>query len=72
MSSFLKEQKLVPVYRSADVGRAEVIRAALEEQGIHCALENELQAGLSGLLECRLLVMEQDFEVARQFIESHE
>jgi hypothetical protein len=68
----MAEEALVPVYQSADIGRAEVIRAALEDAGIHCALENELQAGFSGVLQCRLLVLQSDVPAAQEFINEHE
>lgn len=64
--------KLIPVYKTSDLGRAEVIRLALEENGIRCALENELQAGFSGVLQCRLFVLDRDEHAARRFIEAHE
>ncbi|MCA9000206.1 MAG: DUF2007 domain-containing protein [Planctomycetaceae bacterium] len=65
-------ERLVSVYRSSDVGRAEVIRAALIGEGIECAIENEHQAGLTGVTEVRLHVSEGDAERAREFIRSHE
>ncbi len=68
----MAEELLIPIYKTSDLGRAEVIRIALEESGIRCALENELQAGLSGILQCRLLVLASDFEAARQIIEESE
>lgn len=64
--------ELVPVYRTTDVGRAEVIRAALESEGITCAIENEHQAAFSGVLECRLHVHAADEARAREFIAAHE
>ncbi|WP_437192447.1 putative signal transducing protein [Planctomicrobium sp. SH527] len=68
----MAEELLIPIYKSSDIGRAEVIRIALEESGIRCALENELQAGLSGILQCRLLVLSSDFEAAREIIDECE
>jgi len=64
--------ELVPVYRTTDVGRAEIIRSALESQGIPCAIENERQAAFSGVLECRLHVQAADEVRAREFIAAHE
>ncbi|WP_437226798.1 DUF2007 domain-containing protein [Planctomicrobium sp. SH661] len=65
-------EELIPIYQTTDVGRAEIIKAALEEQGIHCAIENAHQAGLSGVLECRLHVLAKDEAFAREFISQHE
>jgi|GEM_PF-1599170 len=67
-----KRDALVPVYQTSDLGRAEVVRLALENEGIRCALENELQAGFSGVLQCRLFVFESDAAVARNLIQQHE
>jgi hypothetical protein len=64
--------ELVPVYQTTDVGRAEVIKMALENESIPCSLENELQAGMSGVLQCRLLVKAVDETAAREFIAQHE
>jgi len=63
---------LVPVYQTTDVGRAEIIRGALESEGIQCAIENEHQAAFSGVLECRLHVRAADEARAREFIAAHE
>jgi len=68
----MSEDTLVPIYQTTDVGRAEIIKGALEGQGIRCSLENEHQAALSGVLQCRLLVRQEDETLARDFIEAHE
>jgi hypothetical protein len=70
--AMMLEEKLVPVYETSDLARAEVIRAALESEGIRCSLENPHQAGLTGVLQCRLFVLEEDADRARDFIEQHE
>lgn len=63
---------LVSVYQTTDVGRAEVLRTVLASQGIDAFVENENQAGLSGVLECRVLVRVADEADARSFIIEHE
>jgi len=68
----MSENELVSVYKTTDVGRAEIIKGALEEEGVQAFIENENQAGLSGVLECRLLVNAADEARARAFIEQHE
>ncbi|HWL06880.1 MAG TPA: DUF2007 domain-containing protein [Planctomicrobium sp.] len=65
-------EQLVPVYESSNVGQLEVIRMALEDSGIRCSIENENQAGLSGVLQSRLFVLEKDADAARGFIEEVE
>ncbi len=69
---FGNDEELIPIYQSTDLGRTEVVRLALESEGIQCALENENQAGFSGVLQCRLFVRESDAEAARELIRSHE
>lgn len=64
--------RLVTVYVSTDVGRLEVIQAALGDAGIDSAIENERQAALTGVLESRLLVRADDETAAREFIAEHE
>jgi len=66
------DEKLVPIYRTTDVGRAEIIRAALIGEGIDCAIENEHQAGFAGVTQVRLHVGESDADEARAFIRGHE
>lgn len=68
----MQTERLTPVYESNDVGRAEVIRAALEEAGIPCSIENAHQAGFTGVLTCRLHVLENDVAAAEAFIAEHE
>lgn len=68
----MAEDKMVTVFETNDVGQAEIIRAALEAEGIDCALENEHQAGFTGALKCELMVMAANEARAREFIAQHE
>jgi hypothetical protein len=68
----MPEENLIAIYETSDLARAEVIRAALEGEGIRCSMENEHQAGLTGVLHCRLFVLEEDAGRAREFIQQHE
>ncbi|MEE8105621.1 MAG: DUF2007 domain-containing protein [Planctomycetota bacterium] len=52
--------ELVTVKRLKDPVKAEIIKGALEEQGINCLLDGAGQAGLSGLLTIRIQVLESD------------
>lgn len=68
----MTQERLVSVYETTDIGRAEVIQAALREAGIACSLENSHQAALPGVIPCRLLVLSADATRVRQFIQQHE
>jgi len=50
---------------------AAIMRNALVEQGIPCELENDHQAGLTGVLAIRLLVPEDRLVEARKFLDEH-
>ena len=51
---------LVTVLKLKDPVKAEIIKGALEEQGIRCLLDGAGQAGLSGLLTIRIQVLGAD------------
>lgn len=68
----MSEDKLVPIYTTTNIGKAEVIRAALEGEGIRCEIENEHQAGFSGVTKVRLFVLEKNKDDAVEFIDAHE
>ena len=63
---------LVQVYSLTDPTRAEVIRIALEQEGIPCEIANEHQAGLTGILTIRLFVRARDEDLAKKLINAHE
>lgn len=68
------DEHLVKVYSVPSAETAEIIRNALEEEGIRCAIGNEHQAaltGLGGMLAVEVYVGEHDVEKARALIESH-
>jgi len=64
----------VTIYRLNDPIKAEVIRNALEAQGLRCFLDGINQAAHPGLsaFEIRVQVHEQDKARAQQFLESHD
>ena len=66
------DERLIPIYQTTDVGRAEILRAALDGEGIEAFIDNEHQAGLSGVLQCRVLVRASDEAAAQQFVDEHE
>jgi len=60
------------VYTLYDENHAEVIRGALESEGIRCRIDGEHQAGMTNVFEVKLLVRAGDYDRARKIIESHE
>lgn len=68
----MTEDSLVPIYTANDATRADLIRDALENEGIACAVEGEHQAALTGVVAVRLFVKAEDEARARAFIEEHE
>lgn len=63
---------LVTVYTVRDAGHAEVIRGALEAEGISCQIGGEGQGGYTGLFDIEVLVRAIDADAAKKIIESHE
>jgi hypothetical protein len=65
---------LVAVYSVSNPVEAEIIKNALEAEGIRCFIEGENQAGEAGLiaLQIRLFVPANQAERAAKFIEEHE
>ena len=59
---------LVAVYSHYDAVMAEVLRLALGEQGIPAYVDNQRQAGLTGVLMVRIYVRGQDANRARQIL----
>ncbi|WP_417851040.1 DUF2007 domain-containing protein [Thalassoglobus sp.] len=68
----MSDEKLVPIYTTRDISKADVIRAALEGEGIRCEMENEHQGGFTGVTKVRLFVLESDKDKAVEFIDVHE
>lgn len=62
-------ESLETVYSTTNVMEAEFIKMTLEGEGIRCMLENELQAGYTGIFEVKVDVMSNDVDRARQVIE---
>ena len=68
----MSEDPLVTIYKTRNIAKAEIIRAALEGEGIRCEIENEHQAGLTGVTNVRLFVPESLAEKAAEFIAAHD
>jgi hypothetical protein len=65
---------LVTVYTVSNAIEAEIIKNALEDEGIHCEIEGEHQAGEAGLtgIEIKLQVPAADAARAKAFIADHD
>ena len=62
------EQDLVTVYTVNNAAEAEMIRAALEAEGIRCMIGGEGQAGLAGVLSIDILVPEDSVGKTRKHL----
>jgi hypothetical protein len=68
----VEQNDLVTVYTETDPNRGEIIKGALQAEGIPCELGGGGQAGFTGLWEIDVMVRAEDADRARQIIESHE
>jgi hypothetical protein len=64
--------ELVTVFTLKDANKAEIIKTALQLEGIACSIDGEHQAGFSNVFDMDILVPAKDADRARAFIESHE
>jgi hypothetical protein len=64
--------ELVPVYSVKEAVEAEIVKNALHAEGIRASIENENQAGLTGIFDIRILVPAVDHDRARRILEAHE
>src|SRR5262249_42759059 len=73
-STKMDTKDLVTVYTLSDPVRAEIIRAALQAEGIRCFLDGVNTAGLAsiGAFEIKIQVPAGDADRASRFIQSHE
>jgi hypothetical protein len=68
----MEAEDLVSVYTLNDPTQAELIKAALHDEGIACQIDGENQGSFSGVLQIAILVRAVDADRARRFIETHE
>ncbi len=66
-----EKDDIVTVYTVRDEMKGEIIKNALEAEGIQCNLGGEHQAALTGTFDVDILVRAEDEARARQIIESH-
>jgi hypothetical protein len=67
-------QELVTVYNASNSVEAEIVKNAMEDEGIRCFVEGENQAAESGLagIPVQIQVAAIDANKAREFIVAHE
>jgi hypothetical protein len=68
----MEPNDLVTVYTLTDPNKAEIIKGALQAEGIHCELGGETQAGFTGLWDIEVMVRAEDADQAEKIIQSHE
>ena len=68
----MQPDEMVSVYSLKSPTEAEVIRVALESQGIRCHLSGEGQAGLTGIIDIEVMVRAADEDQARAILESYQ
>jgi hypothetical protein len=68
----MDNEELVTLTSVSIPGEAEVIKDVLEAEGITCFLDGELQGGLTGVGEIRIIVHADDAERARSILEEAE
>lgn len=61
----------VEVYTTNHLAEAEVLKNALDSEGIACELDGENQGGFSGVFDVRILVRAWDEERARKVLAAH-
>ena len=67
----MEDLDLVDVYTLKNPAMAEIIKNALEAEGIPCRLDNKSQAGLTGIFDIQVLVRAADADRARELIQTH-
>lgn len=68
----MEDMKFVAVRTCQSHEEASIIQNALQDQGIQCALENDHQGGLTGVLAIRILVPSDQVTEAEAFLTEHQ
>lgn len=63
--------ELVEVYTTNHLAEAEVLKNALDAEGIACKLDGENQGGFVGVFDVKILVRAWDEERARKVLAGH-
>ncbi len=67
----MESEELVEVYTLKNPSLAEIIKGMLQSEGIPCFIDNNTQAGLTGILDATIMVRAADADRAKKLIESH-
>ncbi len=70
-NGFMEDVDFVAVRTCQSHEEATIIQNALKEEGIPCALDNDHQGGLTGVLAIRILVPSDKKEDAERFLAEH-
>ncbi len=62
---------LTTLIKLTDSNLAEILKLALADEEIECAIEGEHQAGLTGVFQIRVLVPQKDLAHAEQILQEH-
>ena len=62
---------LTTLIKLTDGNLAEILKLALADEEIECAIEGEHQAGLTGVFQIRVLVPQKDLAHAEQILQEH-
>jgi hypothetical protein len=68
----LSPDEPVTIYTLNDPYEAEIIKNALQSEGIRCELQGEGQAGLAEILPIVVVVRARDADEARRIVQKHE
>ena len=69
----MDQNELLTLYTTNDANEAEVIRGAIQAEGMKCEIVGEGQAGLAGLdtMEIKVVVRAEDYDRAKAFLDEH-
>lgn len=67
----MNPSELVTVFSTNDFAEAEILKNALEDEGIRCELDGQNQASLAGILEIKGLVRAEDESKAHEVLAQH-
>lgn len=71
-TGFMEDMDLVAVRTCQSHEEATIIQNALQAEGIPCALDNDHQGGLTGVLAIRILVPSDKKDQADLFLKDHD
>jgi hypothetical protein len=67
----MNDPELITVFSTNNFAEAEILKNALEDEGIKCVLEGENQGSFAGILEIRGMVLVSDEDRAKEVLTTH-